>query len=87
MKNLNEFLELKEVKEGFDCNIRPYQNENSVIENNLYYSKEKNMYLVEIRIFNNDNMDNAYLGIFYDDMSYYNEYQDDVWSFTDWFMI
>lgn len=84
MRNLGEFLELAEVKNGIDTNIKPYQNENSVIEKMLYYSKEKCMYLVEIRIFNNGNMDNAYLDIFNSTMEHFDEYQDDVWSFTDW---
>lgn len=84
MKKIEEFLKLKEVIEGIESNIKPHQKENSVIERSLHYSKEKQMYLVEIRIFNDGQMANAYLDVFNSDMSHFNEYLDDVWSFTDW---
>lgn len=87
MRRLEEFLELVDVKKGIETNIKPYVNDDSEIEARLYYSKDKDMYLVEIRIFNNDNMENAYLDIFNEDMTHYDEYQDDVWSFADWTIV
>lgn len=83
-RKLDEFLKLETVTNGINTNINPYRNKDSKVERSLYYSNKKDMYLVEIRIFNNGNMDNAYLDIFHSNMEHFSEYQDDVWTFTNW---
>lgn len=58
-------------------------NQELQIETTLHHGKNKDVYLVEIRLFNNtnDSMINAYLGLFRSDLNELEEYIDDVWSY------
>ncbi|WP_312286801.1 hypothetical protein [Terrisporobacter sp.] len=58
-------------------------NQELQIEATLHYGKNKDVYLVEIRLFNtiNDSMINAYLGLFRTDLNELEECIDDVWSY------
>ena len=52
----------------------------------LFYSEEKNEYLIDCRLFNQETqmMKNAYLGIFDANLNIAQEEIDDVWVYTDW---
>lgn len=83
--NIDEVLE--NLKNNTNKNFNLEIEKNINLENTIYYSEDKNMYLLESRIFNDKtdgNMINAYLGLINADMTIYEEYEDDVWSFTDW---
>jgi hypothetical protein len=54
-------------------------------ENTLHYDSDKQIYLLESRLFGCDGMDSAYLGILDSDGNIADiPYVDDVWSYADW---
>lgn len=56
-----------------------------LIEVDLYKGEETGQYLLEARLFDKeDMMVNAYLEIINKDLSIYEEYVDDVWSYDNW---
>ena len=55
-------------------------------ENNLHIDKERNIYLLESRLFskNDGSMYNSYLRAFDDKINTIDEYYDDIWEYAKW---
>lgn len=65
------------------------ENKNVSFENTLHVDKEKNIYLLESRLFSNnpDSLLKSYLGVFNSNMEIIREYIDDVWEYGNWNLV
>lgn len=77
---------LAKDKENFISLVIRLKGREYDFENTLHIEKNKELHLLETRVFAKDNgqMEGVYLGILNKDGSISEEYIDDVWTFGEW---
>lgn len=79
----------KENKPGCLIVELPVNGELKSFESHLYTNQDQSLYLLDSRLFDveTDAMEEVFLGVFYPDLTEYEECIEDVWDFDDWELV